>query len=287
MKRASRSLLLPLCLSVPCHAQDGEPSALPKLTITADPENVVAKKLFGAWKLDADLTARLGTKGRFATLRFERAESITAGIPAPVVAKLAKVQISAAGTVSFEREAHPFVLVAMNGNMQVVWFRERDGNPVGDAESFIVTLAAAKEAKDDILLVGGDRAKQPFFALVRDAGAVAKAEANAGSITTPEGAIADMLRLLNEKKHLELIQTYMSPADKERITAGKDSEGALELIAERFGKEKAGELAELLKLLQTKKPELGADGMTAHYDAPGGGRGLDLLKVGERWYIKN
>jgi hypothetical protein len=65
------------------------------------------------------------------------------------------------------KTVHAFILIEMKGNPHVVYFRERDGDPLGDAESFNVMLAVAKDKPSDLLFIGGDFNNQPFTAYER------------------------------------------------------------------------------------------------------------------------
>ena len=62
---------------------------------------------------------------------------------------------------------HVFVLIEHRGNPHLVWFREAGGDPLGDAESFNVMLAPAKDTANDLLFIGGDFNNQPFSAYKR------------------------------------------------------------------------------------------------------------------------
>ena len=73
--------------------------------------------------------------------------------------------MTARGTV------HPFLLIAVHGNPHVLYFRERDGDPMGDGESFNLVLAPAREPASDLLFIGGDFNNQPFAAYDRQADA--------------------------------------------------------------------------------------------------------------------
>ena len=42
------------------------------------------------------------------------------------------------------------------------YFREANGDPRGDAESFNLILAPGKETQNDLLFIGGDFDNQPF-----------------------------------------------------------------------------------------------------------------------------
>ena len=64
-------------------------------------------------------------------------------------------------------EEVPFFLTAIHGTPRVFWFRERDGDPFGDEESFNVMLASGAGREDDLLFRGGDFNNQPFTAYKR------------------------------------------------------------------------------------------------------------------------
>lgn len=287
--RISRTLIATLAAALPLLAQDGITQQKAKLVVAPDPQNVVASRLDGEWRLDVDLTKRLGGSDRVPVLSIHVTNVVVEGIPDKVVSKLQKTRIYAAGSAVLLGEEHPFLLVELKGNMQIVWFRERDGNPVGDAESMIVSVAPAREKANDLLLLGGDFNNQPFTAFQRGA-ATAKAAgpADAGKAGTPAEAIADIARLLRDKKHLELLQAYMTPADKLRFQDSKQGKDTLESLAEEFGAKKGGQLLELVTKLKGTEPKLNPAGDEAAYENPAGeGRGLVLVCIDGRWYIKN
>lgn len=136
------------------------------LAVEPDEENVVARGLVGAWELDGELTGRLGGRGP-ATLAFESRPEVAATVPARYAAALEGARIYMAGHLTAEDTRFPFLLVMLHGQLNVVFFEARDGEPMGDAESFIVALASAREPLDDLLLVGGDFAREPFAAYRR------------------------------------------------------------------------------------------------------------------------
>jgi len=137
-------------------------------SVTADKENVVAGRLEGEWQLHAELTRRLlGEERPAAQLAFKSAPEMAGKVPAKYEKFLDKKQIYMAGIVKLKGKEHPFILVEHKGNPHVVWFRERDGDPMGDAESANVMLAPAKDQANDLLFVGGDFNNQPFSAYER------------------------------------------------------------------------------------------------------------------------
>ncbi|MCX5649762.1 MAG: hypothetical protein NTX40_11850 [Planctomycetota bacterium] len=137
--------------------------------VAPDPENVVASRLAGTWGTDKDLWTRLAG-GPVSipgwSFRFEADESVAAGLPARYADFLKDKPIYLAGRISGGHlsAACPFVLTVLHGNPHVVYFREKDGDPMGDAESFNVMLARGDKPENDILFIGGDFNNQPFTA---------------------------------------------------------------------------------------------------------------------------
>lgn len=152
------------------------PALRGELKVEPDKENVVASRLEGDWQLDAPLTKSLSSNAKAAETRtgfsFKSNPSVAARLPAKYERFLANKRIYLAGimTMSIKGEKpleHPFILTENRGNPYIVWFRERGGDPLGDAESFNVMLAVARERQNDLLFIGGDFNNQPFSAYAR------------------------------------------------------------------------------------------------------------------------
>jgi len=150
----------------------GAPAA--ELRVQPNKENVVASRLEGTWRPHGALTQRL--TGRpvardgetpAGIVRFQSKRGVAATIPAKYQRFLAGKTIFMAGRMTWRGKLHPFIVTTVHGNPHVVYFRERDGDPMGDAESFNLVLAVAKDRDRDLLFLGGDFNNQPFRALER------------------------------------------------------------------------------------------------------------------------
>lgn len=151
-------------------------------------QNVVASKLIGTWKLDVSMTTNLcktedkdqmdlrdkkskkekeKQPTQEMTIEIKADSTVVQTIPASYNEILKNKEIYLAGTFTMKDKKYPFILIELEGNMQLVWFRERDGASMGDSESFIVTIAAAKDKTNDLLFTGGDFNNQPFKAFKR------------------------------------------------------------------------------------------------------------------------
>ena len=137
-----------------------------ELRVQADKENVVASRLEGEWTQDAELTQRLGGGDRGGRI-FKNDPAVAAKVPARYDAFFKGKQVYTAGMMTLKGKDHPFVLIEHKGNPHIVYFREANGDPLGDAESFNVMLAPGKDKQDDLLFIGGDFNNQPFSACRR------------------------------------------------------------------------------------------------------------------------
>jgi hypothetical protein len=147
------------------------------LKVEPNQENVVASRLAGTWEADPALTLRLrGHELRGAEkvrVTFEADPAVAGSVPGRYAAFFKDRPIYLAGRMKRIAAAgpgvNPFVLTVLHGNPHLVYFRERDGDPLGDAESFNVMLARAARPEQDLLFIGGDFNNQPFTAYRRGA----------------------------------------------------------------------------------------------------------------------
>ncbi len=138
------------------------------LAVEENPENVAASRMEGDWITDAALTERLrGKAGKERRLSFRSDPAVAGRVPGKYEEFFAGRAISMAGTMTVGDDEYPFVLTEVNGNPHVLFFRERGGDPMGDAESFILMYAKARDPANDILFTGGDFNNEPHTAYRR------------------------------------------------------------------------------------------------------------------------
>ena len=145
------------------------------LRVEPDKENVVAGRLEGKWKLNAELSARLldaKTAESMAkdSYEFRSDPTVAAKVPEKYNDFFKDKQVYMAGTFKSSRsdgQEWPFILVSYKGNPHLMYFRPKGDDPMGDAESFNLVIVPAKDKANDLLFVGGDFNNQPFAAYDR------------------------------------------------------------------------------------------------------------------------
>lgn len=145
------------------------------LRVEPDKENVVAGRLEGKWKLNAELTARLldaKTAESMAKNSYEFCSdpNVATKVPEKYNDFFKDKQVYMAGTFKSSRDdaqERPFILVSHKGNPHLVYFRPKGDDPMGDAESFNLVIVPAKDKANDLLFIGGDFNNQPFAAYDR------------------------------------------------------------------------------------------------------------------------
>jgi hypothetical protein len=142
-------------------------------------DNVVANLLEGTWIGDDETAEALGLRG-WGKVKFTRDP---AAIPQRVFDDLGQdfaepLTIYAVGMITFygdeDRETKfPYLLTAIEGNPNVVFYVERGGDPFGDFERLILmafrTNKDAPAGPNDRLFIGGDFNNQAMAPMVRQA----------------------------------------------------------------------------------------------------------------------
>jgi hypothetical protein len=143
-------------------------AALAGVEVKAEKENVVASRLIGEWKTHTSLSGRLvGSSVREKTITFAEDKSVAAKVPEAYSEYLKGKQVYLAGIMTRAQKTYPFILTEYNGNPYIFYFREKNGDPMGGAESFNLVIAPAKDRAQDLLFIGGDFNNQPFSAFER------------------------------------------------------------------------------------------------------------------------
>ncbi|WP_375562064.1 hypothetical protein ACE193_05820 [Bernardetia sp. OM2101] len=128
-----------------------------------DKENVVSSAMEGEWF----------SRQEGYTMIFKKDSTILEQIPTKYQGFLKDKTIYSAGYITIKSETKtytenkPYLLTVLSGNPHIFWFRERNGDPLGDAESFNVFIAIGETPADDLLYVGGDFNNQPFLRFTR------------------------------------------------------------------------------------------------------------------------
>ncbi len=128
-----------------------------------DKENVVSSAMEGEWF----------SRQEGYTLVFKKDSTVLKQIPEKYHDFLKDKIIYSVGYITLKSETKiftenkPYFLTVLHGNPHIFWFRERDGDPLGDSESFNVFIAIGEAPVDDLLYVGGDFNNQPFFRFTR------------------------------------------------------------------------------------------------------------------------
>lgn len=249
------------------------------LQVKADPQCVVANGLPGVWLPDAALAERLGSKAAAARLEFRSDATVLAKIPAAIAGKLKDHPILLAGMLKKGDSEHVFLLTVLSGNPNVVWFRERGGDPCGDAESWNVMFVRAGAKPADLLFVGGDHDNQAFAGYAR-------ADKPKGELQ-PEAAMNEIIALLSSGRGKQFVETYCAPADLSKL---QEAGRTIESLAARFDGERGKELVAALTVAAKQAPAISADGNTATWqldDSGGLPKTFRLQRIDGRWYLLN
>lgn len=249
------------------------------LQVKPEPQCVVANGLLGSWQADPELGKRLGKKAPVERLEFRDDAAVLAKIPTAIAGKLKSLPILLAGTMRKGDSEHVFLLTVLSGNPTVVWFRERGGDPCGDAESWNVMFVRAEAKPADLLFVGGDSDNQAFVAFVREGKPVGQLE--------PTAALTSMAALVEAGRIREFIETFCAPEDLGRMQkAGR----TIDALVERFEGERGKQLVAVFQDAAKRAPTLSADGNLATWQldgAEGLPKTLRLQRIDGRWYMRD
>ena len=119
-------------------------------------------------------------------------------------------------------EEVPFFLTVLYGSPRVIWFRERNKNPFGDAESFNVMLAVGTETENDVMFRGGDFNNQSFTAYERAAPAALGGGEYEAAVEEMEKALAGMKSAGNQKAALAAVDAGLRALGRARSALWRD-----------------------------------------------------------------
>jgi len=139
-----------------------------EIEVKKDKENVVASRLIGIWRTSPELSqSLLGGKTEKEHIVFFEDKSIPGKLPVKYTEFLKGKQIYLAGFMTRKDKQYPFILISHKGNPHLIYFREKNGDLMGDGESFNLVITPAKDKGKDLLFIGGDFNNQPFSAFER------------------------------------------------------------------------------------------------------------------------
>ncbi len=167
-----KNLFLVLCISifslVNVFAQNSNEHKKDSILVISNEQekNIVALHMEGEWSYEVMDEEKPYETG----IIFQKDTTILTLIPKKYYDFLVKNPIYAAGYMiisskkddKMEEKKVPFLLTTLFGNPHIVWFRERGGDPLGDAESFNVFIPSTGEKENDIMYLGGDMPHEPF-----------------------------------------------------------------------------------------------------------------------------
>lgn len=143
------------------------------MVITKDKNNVLSQRLEGKWVADESLGGRMGKKPPVAAIEFVDDPAVASKVPArfTLLAKQMGLKCYMSGIVKFvtseQEKEYPFIATSVFGNPSIIRFGPRGNDPMGDTESNLIMIGAAKDKKNDILFLGGDFFNEPFAAYKR------------------------------------------------------------------------------------------------------------------------
>ncbi len=139
------------------------------LVMKADPENVVATRLTGAWKLETTLSKRFDPDNSAkapSTMTFTDNPGVLAGLQADS-ARFKNRTIFASGIVNIDGTTHTYILSNRSGNMYVTWYTAVEENATSNPVEKTVNIAVARDQARDVLVLGGPGVRDPSAAYER------------------------------------------------------------------------------------------------------------------------
>ena len=247
------------------------------LEVRPDVHYVAANSLVGIWERIVELCERLGKNGADLGFEFRDDPTVLGEIAPGLRRELGRHRIYLAGWMvkhtSTGKIKRAYLLTAQAGNSTVVWFRERKGHPMGDAESFNVSLIRANDRRKDLLFIGGDFNNQSFEAFSRQKVPVANLSAQA--------AVAEMLQLVQDGKLKSFVHKYCAPEIlSQMLDEGRGVDDGVKRL-----RRKSDRLTKSLTAASKQDPTMSKDGDTASWDFQEAAKDITLVRIEGRWYL--
>jgi len=121
----------------------------------------------GKWKIDTSLTERIGGRASQSSFEIRKDSSILEKLPKDQLVKVKEGGVFGAGLLIRGEKSSPFVLSQAGGVLMLVYFRDRDGEPLADSESMFFAQVIGSKRDKDMLFLGGDSEAEAFRAYVR------------------------------------------------------------------------------------------------------------------------
>lgn len=141
------------------------------MVLKSDPENVVATRIAGTWKVESTLSKRLDPDNASkapATLTFTNNPGVLAGLQADS-ARFNNRTIFASGIVNVDGTTHTYILSNRSGNMYLTWYTAIEENATSSPVEKTVNIAVARDQTKDVLVLGGPSMREPSAAYERAA----------------------------------------------------------------------------------------------------------------------
>ena len=103
--------------------------------------------------------------------------------------------------------------------------------------------------------------------------------------TQPETAVKEAIRLLEARKYVEFLRTFVRPSELEEILA----KASIDEVAREVGEKRVPDLLSALRAASAMKPVINEAGTRAEYrfEKPfGRERRISMEKIGEFWYLR-
>jgi hypothetical protein len=131
--------------------------------------NIIANRLEGAWKVDAELTAKLDpAPGAFTPreIKFVKDPNVL-NVLGGTYPRYKNFDVFMSGTASMNGQDHWFLVMTENGNNHLVLFAPSRTVPADDPHHVHISMVVSRNTEKDLLFLGGDMARESAVAYGR------------------------------------------------------------------------------------------------------------------------